>query len=85
MTKPDLTEPVDKTPAPEPSRTDQVDIGDRVQKDLGKASDHRREQESPASGKATQFDGNPNPEKDDEGGMFRPRDDTPSVLPEKEG
>ncbi len=85
MNIPHSTDPVDNTPAPEPSREDQVDIGDRVQKDLAKASDERRERESSAPGKATQFDGNPNPEKDDEGGVFSPRDDTPAVLPKKGG
>lgn len=84
MTNSNRSDPVDKTPAPEPSAEDQVDIAARVQKDLGKASDHRQAQESSTPRKATQFDGNPNAERADDD-TFNPRDDTPNVLPTKKG
>jgi len=84
MTNTNRADPVDKTPAPEPSKEDQVDIAARIQDDLGKASESRQARESSAPGKATQFDGNPNPEAAEDG-TFNPRDDTPSVLPTKKG
>lgn len=70
---------------PEPSTKSQVDIASEVQGGLRQANDTRQRGEKTAGRKATQFDGNPNPERDDEGGVFSPRDDTPAVLPTKEG
>ncbi|ANN70603.1 hypothetical protein ACL598_03060 [Bordetella bronchialis] len=70
---------------PEPSTKSQVDIANDVQEGLGNANDERKRRETTVGGKATQFDGNPNPETDDEGGVFSPPDDTPAVLPKKEG
>lgn len=74
----------DGNPAPEPSTEDQVDIADRVQKDLAKANDRERARED-ASVEQQAIDGNPAPQPDVEGGMFKPADDTPAVLPEKSG
>ena len=74
----------DGNPAPEPSTKDQVDIADRVQKDLAKANDRERAREN-ESVEHQAIDGNPAPQPDVEGGMFKPADDTPAVLPEKSG
>jgi hypothetical protein len=42
--------------------------------------------EGPARQRATRMDGNPNPERDDDDSSgLKPRDDTPSVLPRKQG
>jgi hypothetical protein len=82
--KPDMTQPVDQTPAPEPSREGQEDIAARVQGGLASANENRKEREpAPATDKATQFDGSPNPEgaADD---LTHPKDDTPAILPKKE-
>ncbi|WP_143220319.1 MULTISPECIES: hypothetical protein [unclassified Achromobacter] len=84
MTNPDPTTPTGNPPAFEPSSEDQVDIADRVQKDLDKANEHERAQTPESSGKATEFDGNPNVDTDDDGGVFSPRDDTPQVIPTKD-
>lgn len=75
----------DGNPAPEPSTEDQVDIADRVQKGLGKANDRERTREGESVGKAPAIDGNPAPEADTDGGVFKPADDTPVVLPKKSG
>jgi hypothetical protein len=84
MNKPDMTQPVDKTPAPEPSRESQEDIAARVQRDIASANENRKDREPIASThKATQFDGSPNPEGADED-LTHPKDDTPAVLPKKE-
>jgi hypothetical protein len=79
------TEDPTRTTPPEPSEESQVDIANRVQKDLGQASENRQRRETTVGKKATQFDGNPNPEGDEEGGVFSPPDDTPNVLPTKKG
>lgn len=39
----------------------------------------------PSAGGAKPMDGNPMPERDTEGGVFKPADDTPSVLPKRSG
>ncbi|WP_459617525.1 hypothetical protein [Bordetella sp. 2513F-2] len=45
-----------------------------------------RRAEPPAPGtRATQFDGNPAPQKDDPGHTLKPRDDTPGILEKKQG
>lgn len=85
MTFTNRTDRVDQTPTPEPSTEDQVDIAQRVQKDLGEASENRRETETAQSdqSKATQFDGNPNAERADED-TCGPRDDSPNAVSTKE-
>ncbi|AOB32714.1 hypothetical protein AKI39_21160 [Bordetella sp. H567] len=70
---------------PEPSKKSQVDIANDVQDGLRESNESSRRRDTTAGKKATQFDGNPNPESDDEGGVFSPPDDTPAVLPKKEG
>ncbi|WP_158685893.1 hypothetical protein [Achromobacter spanius] len=52
----------DGNPAPEPSTEDQVDIADRVQKDLAKANDRERAREE-ASVEQQAIDGNSAPKK----------------------
>lgn len=75
----------DGNPPPEPSTEDQVDIADRVQQGIGKANDRERGGDVASGGKSGAFDGNPAPERDTEGGVFKPADDTPAVLPKKSG
>ncbi|MDM9558663.1 hypothetical protein [Bordetella petrii] len=79
--------------APNPD-TPQSDIGDEVQKGIRHANQHDGQDGSRPSqaggldspeGKATQFDGNPNPQGDDESGVLKPRDDTPAVLRKRSG
>jgi|SRR5690606_22127830 len=74
--------------------TPQSDIGDEVQKGIRHANQHDgRDGSRPSQaggldspeGKATQFDGNPNPQGDDESGVLKPRDDTPAVLRKRSG
>ncbi|OZI66871.1 hypothetical protein [Bordetella genomosp. 11] len=74
-----------RTAPPEPSTKSQVDIANDVQDGLRESKDKAKGRGPTVGGKATQFDGNPNPERDGEGGVFSPPDDTPSVLPKKEG
>ncbi|GAB1578586.1 hypothetical protein [Bordetella petrii] len=80
-----------KAPGPD---TPQPDIGDDVQKGIRHAN--QRDEPDAArppqaggldspEGKATQFDGNPNPQGDDESGVLKPRDDTPAVLRKRSG
>ena len=75
----------DRNPAPEPSTDDQVDIADRVQKGIGKANDRDSPQEPSDAGRSPAMDGNPAPEPDDDGGVFKPADDTPAVLDKRSG
>jgi len=64
-----------------------------VQRDLRKADEgddaDRSHKTRPGldspEGKATQFDGNPNPRGDDETGVLKPHDDTPAVLRKRSG
>ncbi|CAM3487977.1 MARCKS-like protein [Bordetella sputigena] len=79
-----IEDPTRTTP-PEPSTKSQVDIANDVQDKLHKGKDADQQRQTTVGQKATQFDGNPNPESDDEGGVFSPPDDTPAVLPKKEG
>lgn len=67
----------------EPSSEDQVDIANRVQEGLKDANS--REAKSPRSEGTKPLDGNPAPERDTEGDVFKPADDTPSVLPKRAG
>lgn len=85
--------PIDKVSKPptadsgavEPSTEDQVDIANRVQEGIQKANAKSKAgiPSRPASGQP--LDGNPTPEPDTEGGVFKPADDTPSVLPKRSG
>ena len=45
----------------------------------------KTERDETENDRATRYDGNPNPEGDDDGGLFKPPDSTPSVLPVREG
>jgi hypothetical protein len=85
MSKPDMTQPVDQTPPPEPSREDQGDIATRVQEGLAQSNKEGREHASPSPHKATEFDGSPNPESLEDNGMRHPQDDTPNILEKKDG
>ena len=85
MTQQDPAGNRSRTTPPEPSTKSQVDIANDVQDGLRQADAATQRPEKTAGGKATQFDGNPNPEGDEEGGVFSPPDDTPAVLPKKEG
>ncbi|MGE8632337.1 MAG: hypothetical protein ACN6P8_02380 [Achromobacter piechaudii] len=85
--------PIDKVSKPptadsgavEPSTEDQVDIANRVQEGIQKANAKSKADapSRPAGGQP--LDGNPMPEPDTEGGVFKPADDTPSVLPKRSG
>lgn len=76
--------------APKPRSDPQSDIGDDVQKGIRKANEHdgadhaRQDKLDSPEGKATQFDGNPNPQGADTG-LSKPRDDTPAVLRKRSG
>lgn len=76
------------TPAPEGSAGTQAGIAHRTQEGLDKANargdDARPPLDNP-EGKATRFDGNPNPQGDDPPQLLKPRDDTPAVLEKKSG
>jgi len=65
----------------------QSDIAADVQKGLHKANENRQRSSTPTEEehKATQFDGNPNPQGDTRSGVFKPNDDTPSRLKKKPG
>lgn len=74
----------DQNPAPEPSTEDQVDIANRVQKGIRQANDREPSGEAGAD-RSPAMDGNPAPERDAEGGVLKPADDTPAVLPKRSG
>lgn len=78
--------PTKPTP-PEPSTEDQVDISSRVQEGLKKANERSEPegQRSPSDHKATEFDGSPTPQADEEPRTFKPADDTPAVMPTRHG
>jgi len=84
MNTPDPTQPADQTPPPDPSAESQEDIAARVQAGVASANEERKENAPPAEHRATQFDGSPNPEGADDD-IIHPRDDTPYILPTKEG
>lgn len=69
--------------------TSHTDISRDVQKGIEKSNQHEREAREDAAPteneRATRFDGNPQPQGDTKGGTFKPRDDTPAVLPKREG
>lgn len=73
--------------AVEPSTEDQVDIANQVQDGIKQADAREDRSSSPPTraGGAKPLDGNPNPERDTEGGVFKPADDTPAVLRKRAG
>lgn len=74
-------------PAPEPRDEDQVDIAFDVQRGLEKANNKSEsDRQTPPDGhKATEFDGSPNPRADEGARVFKPADDTPAVMPTRQG
>jgi len=72
--------------------TSQVDIAKKVQRDAHKAHEKEKKKggltgtaSTDAKSRATQFDGNPNPQADQPSKTFSPRDDTPAVLKKRSG
>ncbi|QDJ53039.1 hypothetical protein [Bordetella hinzii] len=68
-------------PPLEPSAKPQTDIATDIQQEAKKARPGRK----PPAEPATQFDGSPQPRTERETGWFKPKDDTPAVLPTKKG
>ena len=66
----------------------QNDIATEVQKGIRKANerDDKTSTQKREQDKATQFDGNPDPAAGSgaPGGTFKPKDDTPAVIPKKD-
>ncbi|AUA59115.1 Uncharacterised protein [Achromobacter spanius] len=91
--KPEGKDPTATNPATagsgavEPSTEDQVDIANQVQDGIKQADAREDKSSSPPTrvGGAKPLDGNPNPERDTEGGVFTPADDTPAVLRKRAG
>lgn len=65
----------------------QNEIATDIQKGIEKANtrtDDKPKAQPAEQDKATQFDGNPNPGADKPGGVLKPKDDTPAVIPKRE-
>jgi len=86
-------EQTEDAPARNTGTESHSDIGQEVQRDIRKADERDNADRSNKTrpgldspeGKATQFDGNPNPRGDDETGVLKPHDDTPPVLRKRSG